>query len=70
MVALTDLEARLKHDPQARREFFADPAGVLRRAGVPLPASRENALRQTLAKHQAPPPDVLGARLMPVIIDS
>ena len=55
MFNLGQLEDRLNRDPAFRRQFFDDPAGVLRKEGLLLSRSQESALKDAVAKMKAVP---------------
>jgi len=49
---LAELQKRINANPRARRTFLDDPAGVLIRAGLDLPADRQRALEAFISKQQ------------------
>lgn len=63
---LRTLQARLEKDSRARNAFLKDPAAVLQRQGVALPAARRSALKNFIDQQLAVPNSrVTGATIRP-----
>ncbi len=63
MVDLGRFENRINSEPALRRQFFADPVGVLRKEGIIMSAEQAQRLREAIAQHTATKPPVGGSTI-------
>ena len=59
MVDLGRLEEQLKTDAAFRAEFFRDPVGVMRKAGLWLSLAQQHDLRMAVARDQIEHPYIV-----------